>query len=127
MPAPSDATEHLRLVRAEEELLEGTLRGAVTVLTEILGIRDPAAVSRGDAVEALCASAGGGTPHRRIVGLRAAAMLSAIGYAVVPGDIVDRARAGEQLTDAERHCSTRTPLWPANCWPTFRVLRTSLA
>lgn len=34
--------------------------------------------------------------------LEVVAMLSQIGYAVVPGDIVDRARAGHSLTDAAK-------------------------
>ena len=101
MPALSDATEHFRLVKAEKELLEGTLRGAVTVLMEILGIKDPAAVSRGTRLKRYVHQLAEKLDIDGSWDFELAAMLSEIGYAVVPGDIVDRARAGEQLTDAE--------------------------
>ena len=102
MPALADATEHYRLIQAERELLEGTVRGSVTLLTEILGIKDPVAFNRGtrlrDHVRALAA-------ELEVEGawdLEVAAMLSQIGYAVVPSDIVARARAGAALSDSEQ-------------------------
>ncbi len=102
MPALSDATEHFRLIRAERELLEGTLRGAVTVLTEILGMKDPAAVSRGKRLKRHVHQLAEALDIDRSWDFELAAMLSEIGYAVLPGEIVDRARAGEALTEAER-------------------------
>ena len=102
MPALADATEHYRLIQAERELLEGTLRGAVTVLTEILGIKDPAAVNRGTRLKRHVSRLAEALQLDGSWDFEVAAMLAEIGYAVVPGDIVDRARAGQALTDAER-------------------------
>lgn len=102
MPALADATEQFRLVRAERELLEGTLRGAVAVLTEILGIKDPAAVNRGTRLKRYVRQLAAALGIDEAWDFEVAAMLSEIGYAVVPGDIVDRARAGETLSAGEQ-------------------------
>lgn len=103
MPALSDAVEHYRLVQAERELLEGTVRGSVTLLTEILGIKDPIASGRGTRLKQHIRSLASELEIEESWDFEVAAMLSQIGYAVVPGDIVDRARAGQVLTDQEKH------------------------
>jgi response regulator RpfG family c-di-GMP phosphodiesterase len=102
MPALSDAVEHYRLVQAERELLEGTVRGSVTLLTEILGINDPVAASRGGRLKNHVRRLAEHLEIESPWDFEVAAMLSQIGHAVVPGDIVDRARGGQALTDAER-------------------------
>ena len=102
MPALSDAVEHYRLIQAERELLEGTVRGAVTLLTEILGINDPSAVNRGTRLKHLVRRLATIMGIEGAWDIEVAAMLSQIGFALVPGDIVARARAGEALTETER-------------------------
>ena len=102
MPALADATEHYRLIQAERELLEGTVRGSVTLLTEILGIKDPVAFNRGTRLKHHVRNLAVELGVEGAWDLEVAAMLSQIGYAVVPSDIVARARAGEALTDSER-------------------------
>jgi response regulator RpfG family c-di-GMP phosphodiesterase len=102
MPALADAVDHYRLIQAERELLEGTVRGSVTLLTEILGIKDPAASSRGARLKQHVRRLAAALEVESAWDVEVAAMLSQIGYAIVPGDIVDRARDGETLTDRER-------------------------
>ncbi|MEA2001798.1 MAG: response regulator [Actinomycetota bacterium] len=102
MRALSDAVEHYRLVRAERELLEGTVRGSVTLLTEILGIKEPAAASRGGRLKNHVGRLASQLDIDSSWDFEVAAMLSQIGYAVVPGDVVDRDRGGQALTDSEK-------------------------
>lgn len=102
MPALADAVEHARLIQAERELLDGTVRGSVTLLTEILGMKDPIASSRGVRLKQHVRRLAVALDIEGSWDLEVAAMLSEIGYAVVPGDIVDRVRAGLTLTDQER-------------------------
>lgn len=79
-----EALEAARLRRAEQELLDGTLNGAVQLLTEILGLVSAGAYSRTmrvtEVVKGVCR--GLGLPVRWDLGL--AATLSQIGYVVLP-------------------------------------------
>jgi CheY-like chemotaxis protein len=102
LPALDAAVEQYRLVKAERELLEGTVRGTIALLTEILGINDPGAFNRGTRLKQhmrrLTAELGVGDTWD----FEVAAMLSQVGDAIVPGDIVRRARRGAPLTAEER-------------------------
>src|SRR3954452_18762744 len=95
------AIEQYRLVHAERELLERTLTGAVTVLTELLSMASPEAFTRTERVRTVVDGAA------EILGigdwqLPVATMLSQIGCAAVPGDVLHRARTGGELSDEER-------------------------
>ena len=93
--------EQHRLVRAERDLLEKTLSGAVRTLTEILGVTNPVAYSRAsriqryskDLVIAL------GIKGRWQFGL--AGMLSQIGCITLPADTLSRKFSGLALTAEE--------------------------
>lgn len=102
MPALADAVEHYRLIQAERELLEGTVKGSVTLLSEILGIKDPVASSRGTRLKHHVRRLAAELEIDGAWDLEVAAMLSQIGYAVVPGDIVDRVREGQPISDQEQ-------------------------
>ena len=101
LPALNDAVEHGRLVRAERELLEETVRGSVALLAEILAIRDPAAADRGTRLKTHVKAIAAEMQIERPWDLEVAATLSEIGYALVPGEIVDRWREGGDLSDGE--------------------------
>lgn len=102
MPALADGVEHYRLIQAERELLEGTVRGSVTLLTEILGIKDPVAANTGTRLKRYVQSLARELDESGSWDFEVAAMLAQIGYAVVPGDIVDRWRANETLNEKEQ-------------------------
>lgn len=108
-PALEEAVEHNRLIRSERQLLDETIQGSVALLTEIVAIRDPAAADRGTRlmkhVGAVARSLGITHPWD----IEVAATLSEIGYALLPSDVVDRWRAGMQLTDNERQLIDRQP------------------
>lgn len=102
MLALNAAVEHFRLIQAERELLEGTVRGSVTLLTEVLAMNDPVASSRGTRLKQHVSRLAAILQIEDGWDLEVAAMLSQIGFAVVPAEIVDRARKGEALTEQER-------------------------
>jgi CheY-like chemotaxis protein len=82
--AVDDALEQARLRRAEAELLDGTLNGAVGLLSEVLGLVSAAAYSRtmrvDDLVTGLCAGLKWAVPWD----LRLATKLCQIGFVVIP-------------------------------------------
>jgi response regulator RpfG family c-di-GMP phosphodiesterase len=108
-PCPSDmlsrtlesALEQHRLITAERELLENTLRGSIGVLSEILGLVNPQAFSRAQRIrryvqhiiETL------NLPDRWQYEL--AAMLSQIGCVTVPPDTLEKLYKHQPLNAAE--------------------------
>jgi CheY-like chemotaxis protein len=101
LPALQDAVAHGRLIRAERELLEETVRGSVALLAEILAIRDPAAADRGTRLKSYVKAIAAEMEIDRPWDFEVAATLSEIGYALVPSEIVDRWREGAPLSDSE--------------------------
>jgi response regulator RpfG family c-di-GMP phosphodiesterase len=95
------AMDQHHLVQAERELLERTLTGAISVLTELLAIASPEAFARTERVRILMDGAATilGVEDWR---LPLAGMLSQIGCIAVPGDVLHRARTGGDLTAQER-------------------------
>jgi FixJ family two-component response regulator len=96
-----DGVEHHRLVQAERELLERTLRQTVQVLIEVLGLVDPDAYSASaklrDLIAGLCRRLGLADTWR----FELAAMLSQLGTIALPPAPVARFRTGEQLGAAD--------------------------
>jgi response regulator RpfG family c-di-GMP phosphodiesterase len=109
-PCPQDvlvtslqaAVEQYRLVTAERELLENTLKGSVKVLTEVLSLGAPIAFSRAGAVKSYVAHIVErlGLPNRWTYEL--AAMLSQIGCIALPPETLERAYAGQGLSEDEQ-------------------------
>lgn len=107
--ALDDAVRQYRLVRAERDLLEQTLRGSVQVLVETLGLANPAAFSQSSRVERI-------VRHLiRAFGLpngwqyEVAALLSHIGCVTLPSDLVDKVHASDELTLEERELYASHP------------------
>ncbi|MCG8591344.1 MAG: response regulator [Proteobacteria bacterium] len=97
------AVEQWRLVHAERELLEGTLRSSVRVLTESLGLVSPPAFNCASRLENVVAQLSGelGLPDKWQY--EVAAMLSQMGCISLPVAILDKCAAGEALdADEER-------------------------
>jgi response regulator RpfG family c-di-GMP phosphodiesterase len=101
LPALEMAVEQYRLIQAERELLEGTLRGSIALLTEILEIKDPVAASRGVRLKNYVRDLAAELELEGSWDYEVAAALSEIGYAVLPSDVVDRWRRGDELSAAE--------------------------
>lgn len=92
--------EQYRLVTAERELLESTLRGSVRALTDVLALANPALFERSTRLRHLVTALirASGTPvswHDEL-----AAMLAQIGAIALPAAVLEHAERGDEL-DAE--------------------------
>jgi len=96
------ALAQYRLIHAEKELLEQTLRGAVHVLSEVLSFSNPTAFGRAMRLRRFV---------RRVVKklnikvswqFEIAAMLSQLGCVTLPPELIIAAYAGDQLTPEDQ-------------------------
>ena len=76
------------LICAERELLEGTLTGAIEVLTELLASVDPGAFSLGLAVRSGCGVVARRMECQNIWAIEVAAMLAPIGRIALPRELL---------------------------------------
>lgn len=104
------ALEQYRLITAERVLLEKTLHGSIRALTEILGLASPAAFGRAtrlrETISGLCSVAG--LTERWPV--EVAAMLSQVGYVILPQNTIEKVFQGDELTQAEQEMIQRVPV-----------------
>jgi len=100
--AIEDAVEQHRLVLAERELLDLTLRGSVRALVEILALSNPEVFGSSDSIadvfHRLMKLAGEPVTWDSDVAVR----LSQLGAIMVPPDLLRRARTGHLLRPEER-------------------------
>lgn len=90
-----------RLICAEKELLEQTLRGTVYVLTEVLSVVSPAAFSRAMRIRRLVQHV---AARLALVGpwkFEVAAMLSQLGCVTIDPDTIETVYAGGELSPQE--------------------------
>jgi response regulator RpfG family c-di-GMP phosphodiesterase len=103
------ALEQHRLVTAEKELLEQTLKGAIAMLVELLSLLDPVSFGRSQRMAELAEKVAQdlGISNPWILGI--AAVLSQIGVLTVPQHVIEKVRAGSILNSAEREIYHRIP------------------
>lgn len=94
--------EQHRLITAEKELLEGTLKGCVGVLSEMLSFSNPAAFGRAMRVRRFVQQAAQKLGLRALWSYEIAAMLSQLGCVTMNQDLVNAAYAGEELSEEDR-------------------------
>jgi len=92
------AIAQYRLRTAEREVLEQTVKGSVGVLTEILGMVNPAAFGRATRVKDYVKDMAAQMKLANSWQLEVAAMLSQIGCVSIPSEVLEKAYAGESLT-----------------------------
>jgi response regulator RpfG family c-di-GMP phosphodiesterase len=103
------AYQQYRLVVAERELLEKTLNGAVTLLTEIMAMVDKEAFSKATRLKRYVEELSGALELSNAWELKLAAMLSQIGCLSVPREILDKVMAGQELSGNERELYEEHP------------------
>lgn len=103
------AAEQHRLVNAERELLEDTLRGCVQTLTSVLSLAQPAAFGRAQRAQALVREMAEAAGQRTSWPVEVAAMLSQLGAIALPPATAARVSGGEPLDDRERQMVARLP------------------
>lgn len=92
------ALEQHRLINAEKELLEQTLQGAVSVLTEVLSFSNPAAFVRAMRLRRFVQQINAKLQLKSAWKFEIAAMLSQLGCVTLPPEIMNAAFAGERLS-----------------------------
>jgi CheY-like chemotaxis protein len=91
-----------RLITAERELLENTLRGSIGVLSEILSLVNPPAFGRAQRIRRYVLHMAERMNLSDPWQYELAAMLSQIGCVTVPPEILDKCYTGKQLSKQEQ-------------------------
>jgi len=107
--ALSEGVEQYRLIRAEKELLENTLRGSIKVLIDVLSLVNPTAFGRASRVRRLACQVYEELEGDKMWEMEIAAMLSQVGCVTVPEEILAKIFQGGTLTEEERQMFTAHP------------------
>lgn len=97
------------LVTAERVLLEKTVRGCVEALTDALSLTNPASFGRASRLRRLAASIATKVELGPSWPLEVAAMLSQLGYIILPPDTAERLYHGKALREHEQRMVERVP------------------
>jgi len=116
-PCPGDALvraleagiDQYRLVTAERELLEQTLRGSIKVLTEILALVNPEAFGRSSRIKRWVSMLASRLGIADVWRLETAAMLCQIGCVILPEDAMKRLYKGQVLVGEHARLFARHP------------------
>jgi response regulator RpfG family c-di-GMP phosphodiesterase len=101
--ALDDALDRYRLQTSEQELLQNTLMGVVTVLVEILGAVHPVAFGRASRIRRYVRHLALELSPENLWQFEAAAMLSQIGCVSIPPEILNKQQAGDPLFQQEQY------------------------
>jgi response regulator RpfG family c-di-GMP phosphodiesterase len=100
--ALSEGVEQYRLIRAEQELLENTLRGSIKVLIDVLSLVNPTAFGRGSRVRRLVRRMYEELKGDKPWEMEIATMLSQVGCVTVPEETLAKIFQGGSVTEQER-------------------------
>ncbi|MEJ5349414.1 MAG: HD domain-containing phosphohydrolase [Desulfosoma sp.] len=101
--------QQYRLVRAEKELLEKTLRGAIQVMADVLSLVNPEAFGRASRIRRYAVEVGRRLRLPKLWQLETAAMLSQIGCVILPVEALHKIYTGEALTAEEQQLFSMHP------------------
>ena len=108
-PALAAAVEQHRLITSERVLLEHTLLGTTRALTELLSLLDPRAFGAAARQHERVREIAKRLEIKEAWQAEIASMLSSIGYAVLPSDVLSKLQGGEALDENEKQMIARTP------------------
>ena len=97
----NQAVEQYRLITAEKELLEKTLKGSVKVLSELLSLLNPEAFGRSSRIKRHAADLAAQLGIADIWRIETAAMLSQIGCVTLSEEVIRKIHRGKDLTEEE--------------------------
>ena len=103
------ALRQYRLIVAERELLQKTLKGSVNVLTELLGVANPLAFSSGLRLKSHVIHIAQSLNLTGIWQYEIAALLSQIGCVTIPGDVLTKVFSAQELTSDEEEMYRNHP------------------
>lgn len=92
------AVEQYRLITAERELLENTLRGSIKVVSEILSMASPVAFSCSSRIISLAKRLAARLNVENMWEVELAIMLSQIGCVTIPGETLEKKYQGKNLS-----------------------------
>lgn len=104
------AVRQHRLITAEKELLQKTLKGCISVLSELLGVANPQAFSSGLRIRDYVVKIAEAMDLAHLWQYEIAALMSQIGCITLPGDILNKIYAGQLLTEDETLMYEHHPL-----------------
>ncbi|MFK7820253.1 MAG: HD domain-containing phosphohydrolase [Planctomycetaceae bacterium] len=100
--AVNDGIRQYQLVTAEKELVEGTLRGSIKVLFDVLGMVNPIAFSRASRVKRIAMAVAEQLELENLWEIEIAAMMSALGCITLPKATLEKLLNGKPLAVAEK-------------------------
>lgn len=103
-----------RLINAEKELLEKTLKGSIKVMTELLSMANPEAFGRSSRIKRYVAAAASFLGIKDTWRLETAAMLSQVGFVILPQETLDKLYRGEELKGQEQQLFDTHPVITAD-------------
>jgi response regulator RpfG family c-di-GMP phosphodiesterase len=103
------AVQHNQLLLAERELLEHTLHGSIKALTDVLSLVNPVAFGRASRLRQMVSDLAAAFDIRDRWPVEIAAMVSQIGFVILPPDTLDKVYEGQPLTDDEQAMMDRMP------------------
>ncbi len=101
VPSLALAQRQYRLMTAEKELLQKTLKGSVTVLSELLSQAKPTVFSAGLRIKDYAVRVAEQLELPNLWQIEVASMLAQIGGISLPSDIINKKYAGLELSDEE--------------------------
>jgi HD-GYP domain-containing protein (c-di-GMP phosphodiesterase class II) len=96
-----DCVKQFKLIRSEKELLQGTLKGAINVLTDVLSLTNPEAFGRSSRTKKLVKKLAENMGLKDIWKYELAAMLSQIGCVILPQKTMQKICRGQKLEGKE--------------------------
>lgn len=98
-----------RLLNFEKELLQQTLRGSVSVLSELLGTSNPLAFSSAGRIKHYVVQLAETFSSPGLWQYEVAVLVSQIGYIALPGDVLNKMYSGSELSAEEREMYRKHP------------------
>ncbi|MCC6213434.1 MAG: response regulator [Polyangiaceae bacterium] len=107
--ALADGAEQHRLVTAERELLERTLRGAVRALADVLALANPTAFGSASLVRRQALELAEAVAYPLRWQLEVASLLLQLGAVALDPELLERIESGAQLQAEEQQAAARIP------------------
>lgn len=96
------ATRQYALEQAEKELLRGTVRGSIKILTDVLALLKPEVFGRCERSKRLAIALGEELQVKNLLQLEMAAMLSQLGCVTLDDALLEKVARGDILSEAEQ-------------------------
>ncbi|MEJ5299581.1 MAG: HD domain-containing phosphohydrolase [Thermodesulforhabdaceae bacterium] len=109
LQAVAAGVEQYKLIKAEKELLENTLKGCVKTLMEVLSLSNPEAFGRASRVTRYALWIGRELQYQPMWKLETAARLSQLGCFIVPEEAFIKMYRGEKLQGEEKQLMEMHP------------------